>query len=594
MQSLTTHHSGANATVKTRPFGTRTIRIFSRNRHPYPLLLPEPEGPVGLGVPPSRTSMLTSPVRRSGTDRPTDNRFMFPGQFKREQAPRSTDRSVLRKTVLTLAVVLAAVSGLVASPLRIEWSTGSQAAFRGGTISFTARCTSDVGELTNQWYRNGEPLEGQTTGRLVLGNLQAGDEGDYTLRATNLEGSIETEPARLYVVRPLDDLAVGEIVDDTGLSLPYLYDLPENYDPSTTYPMTISLWGSGPLGFDRLRGDIREYAWATVFRSCGIEVTHPTVLVWPARRPGAESWGQRDYPLLLGMIDRLTEEFSIDTNRVQLAGFSDGGRTAWALAGERPDFFASIMTWATTGEPPDARAVNPLPAWLFCAADDFLSGNNRHAVARLLRAGYRPIYTEYLSGGHSVMVIERAMCNPSFIDWWLDQERDLPSAKQPLVSIAQPTSEAIYVTSRMTVSVEGSADALDQEVRQVKWSNLASRADGVALGTTLWSVTDIPLVADQTNQIVVAATTGSWSGTIPGGTTFHDSLVVVCRPIRVTLKRQGPEATLSWSNGEAPFIVQRASALDPAAWTDLLSNVVAPPVLLPLESTQGFYRIVGQ
>jgi predicted esterase len=544
MQSLTTHYLDASATVKTGPFGTRVTRVFSTKQ---------------AGPP------------------------------------------VLRRAVLTLGALLIIVPGLMASPLHIEWSTGSQAAFRGGTISFTARCTSDVGELTNQWYRNGEPLEGQTTGRLVLGNLQAGDEGDYTLRATNLEGSIETEPARLYVVRPIDDLAEGEITDDTGRSLPYLFSLPEGYDPARAYPMSVFLWGSGQLGYKRLKDDLRVYPWATVLRSCGIEATHPTVLVFPARLGLATSWDQRDYPLLLGMVDRLAEQYSIDTNRVQLVGWSDGGGTAWALTGERPGFFASIMTWATTGAPPDPRATDPVPAWLFCAADDFLLGNNRTAVNRLLQAGYHPMYTEYRSGGHTSEVLKQVMCNPAFVDWWLDQKRGVPSSRQPVVSIAQANPDEICVTSRMTLNLDGSASALDQEVREVKWSNLTAGVEGVAQGTILWSAADIPLVPDQTNLIVMTATTTSWSGAMPGeyfGTTpgetrFYDTLTIVCRPIRIILERQGPEATLSWSNGEGPFTVQRATTLDPGAWTDFLSNAVAP-VVLPLESPQGFYRIVGQ
>jgi hypothetical protein len=221
-----------------------------------------------------------------------------------------------------------------------------------------------------------------------------------------------------------------------------------------------------------------------------------------------------------------------------------------------------------------------------------LANNNRKAVTRLLLAGYRPIYTEYPSGGHTIEVLQAAMCNPVFVDWWLDQERNVPSSKQPLVSIAQPSAEEICVTSRMTVSLDGSASALGQEVRQVNWSNLTARANGVALGTTLWSATNVPLVADQTNVIVVAATTGIWSGSAPGETTFHDRLTVICRPIRATLERRGSEATLGWTNGEPPFAVQQATALDPFAWTDFLSNAVAP-VVLPLSATQGFYRIVG-
>jgi pimeloyl-ACP methyl ester carboxylesterase len=273
------------------------------------------------------------------------------------------------EVLATLGLVLVCGFGLFAEPPILGSFPASRAVFQGSTTKFTARCYGDTAGNTYQWYRNGDPLPGATSERLLLTNLQASDDADYTLRVTNPEGSIESERVRLYVVRPIDDLAVGEVTDDNGLSLPYLYNLPAGYDPQRAYPMCIALWGSGLLGFDRLTEDIREFPWATVLRSYGIEARHPTVLVFPARRPGVGTWEQPDYPLLLGMIDQLIEELSIDMNRVQLIGFSDGGRTAWELTGERPDFFASVITWATTGEPPDPQAVNPLPAWLFCAAD---------------------------------------------------------------------------------------------------------------------------------------------------------------------------------------------------------------------------------
>ncbi len=53
------------------------------------------------------------------------------------------------------------------------------------------------------------------------------------------------------------------------------------------------------------------------------------------------------------------------------------------------------------------------------------------------------------------------------------------------------------------------------------------------------------------------------------------------------------EATLDRVNAEGPFTVERATALDPAAWPDFRSNAVAP-LVLPLEGGSGFYWVVGK
>ena len=134
---------------------------------------------------------------------------------------------------------------------------------------------------------------------------------------------------------------------------------------------------------------------------------------------------------------------------------------------------------------------------------------------------------------------------------------------------------------------------MGRDVIRVTWTNFANNAKGVAAGTNLWSVTNIPLVASKTNVITVDGTTTSWAPAFGGNTTFNDTLTVVCYPIRATLISQGTNALLNWTGGGPPYRVQRATDLAVGDWTDFLTNVV-PPVSLPLDDAAGFYRIVGQ
>jgi hypothetical protein len=115
----------------------------------------------------------------------------------------------------------------------------------------------------------------------------------------------------------------------------------------------------------------------------------------------------------------------------------------------------------------------------------------------------------------------------------------------------------------------------------------------VASGNNLWSATNIPLVANKTNLVVVIGTTTSWAPAYGGNTTFNDALTVVCYPIQATLTLQGAEVLLNWTGGGPPYNVQRATDLAVGDWTDVRTNVV-PPVTLPLDRAAGFYRIVGQ
>jgi hypothetical protein len=134
---------------------------------------------------------------------------------------------------------------------------------------------------------------------------------------------------------------------------------------------------------------------------------------------------------------------------------------------------------------------------------------------------------------------------------------------------------------------------LGQLINSVTWTNFANSAKGIALGTNTWGATDIPLVVNNTNLIIVVGTTTSWAPAYGGNTTFNDTLAVIQSPLRVTLSMQGTHAVLNWIGGGSPFRVQRATDLALGDWVDFLSDVVTP-ISLPTEGHAGFYRVVGQ
>ena len=103
----------------------------------------------------------------------------------------------------------------------------------------------------------------------------------------------------------------------------------------------------------------------------------------------------------------------------------------------------------------------------------------------------------------------------------------------------------------------------------------------------------IPLVANKTNVIAVAATTTSWPPAFGGNPTFNDILTVIQSPIRATFACQDTQAILNWTGGGPPYRVRRATDLAVGDWADYLTDAT-PPVPLPLTGQAGFCRIVGQ
>jgi len=178
------------------------------------------------------------------------------------------------------------------------------------------------------------------------------------------------------------------------------------------------------------------------------------------------------------------------------------------------------------------------------------------------------------------------------LEWVLAQRRGLASTTEPLLAINTPTGDAFYTAVADHVDLAGRAAALGQAVTQVAWENLTTRAKGNASGANDWLAEGIPLLRNQTNLIVVTATTTSWSPVLGGATTFNDTLAVLASPIVATLVLQATSVLFNWSGGAPPYHVQGTTNLASGEWVEILRNVTAP-VTLPIESEPHFYRIAA-
>lgn len=73
----------------------------------------------------------------------------------------------------------------------------NQSGYVGGSVSFSAAATG--GTVTYQWRKNGANISGATSATLTLNNLSAGDAGNYTLVASNADGTTSSSVATLTV-----------------------------------------------------------------------------------------------------------------------------------------------------------------------------------------------------------------------------------------------------------------------------------------------------------------------------------------------------------------------------------------------------------
>ncbi len=104
------------------------------------------------------------------------------------------------------------------------------------TVFVSASSASDF-----QWFRNGQPLEGETNFFLFLTDVGIADGGIYTVRASNGCGFVESEPAQLVVAGCGD----GDFDNDVDLTDFGRLQLCRTPEPSLGLPI-----GCDPFDFD--------------------------------------------------------------------------------------------------------------------------------------------------------------------------------------------------------------------------------------------------------------------------------------------------------------------------------------------------------
>jgi len=151
----------------------------------------------------------------------------------------------------------------------------------------------------------------------------------------------------------------------------YLLFLPKGYQAGTAqrWPLMLFLHGAGERGTDIWK--------VAVHGPPKFVATHPDfpfILVSP-QCPEGQIW---DNGTLLVLLDEVTRQYAVDTNRIYLTGLSMGGYGTWDLGLAYPEKFAAIVPISgggnlitlllSTGE--KSAALKTLGIWDFHGAKD--------------------------------------------------------------------------------------------------------------------------------------------------------------------------------------------------------------------------------
>src|SRR6202171_4798316 len=219
---------------------------------------------------------------------------------------------------------------------------------------------------------------------------------------------------------------------------PYRLFVPANYDANQKYPLIFWLHGAAGRGSDNLKqisggNENGTHVWTTPANQAQL----PALVLAP-QCPEDRFWSEPEnneispqLQMALDILAAVQKEFSIDPDRIYLAGQSMGGLGVWALLQAQPDRWAAALVLCAYDNFTNPKALSRVPLWVFQGDVDMVVPVDlvRQMVKDLKKSGAQPRYSEYHNAGHDVWLT--AFAEPDLVPWLAAQKRgaSIPAAK---------------------------------------------------------------------------------------------------------------------------------------------------------------------
>ncbi len=218
-----------------------------------------------------------------------------------------------------------------------------------------------------------------------------------------------------------------QFISEAGDTLNYRIFMPEKTDSTGMHPLVLFLHGAGERGSDN-KAQLTWGVWRFVEDS--VQQEHPSIVVAP-QAPQEQYWGRLDWreslkmpeepakpmQLALQLVEKLKQEFKVDSSRLYITGLSMGGFGTWDVVSRYPDMFAAAAPVCGGGDVTKAHLLADLPIWNFHGTlDDVVPPRlSRDMIEAIRYAGGKPGYSEYPDTGHDSWI--KAYNEPSLVDW---------------------------------------------------------------------------------------------------------------------------------------------------------------------------------
>jgi len=233
------------------------------------------------------------------------------------------------------------------------------------------------------------------------------------------------------------DFRKGLYIGKSNARLPYRLFVPLGYDANRKYPLVLWLHGIDGRGSDNIKQLTKENQLGTHFWISSEVQTRFPVFVLAPQCPSGENWSEPEFNqpskwlvLTREALAKVEKDFSIDPDRVYLAGQSMGGLGVWSLLQNYRGQWAGAIVMSAYDTFSDIPAIAEVPLWVFQGDEDQSVPVTmvRSMMAQLKKAHANLRYTEYHKIDHEVW--KRAFAEPDLLPWISAQKRSAPAGSQ--------------------------------------------------------------------------------------------------------------------------------------------------------------------
>jgi poly(3-hydroxybutyrate) depolymerase len=176
--------------------------------------------------------------------------------------------------------------------------------------------------------------------------------------------------------------------------LKYLLFVPKDYSANRRYPLVVSLRGSGSTYMSATDGFEAAHPWI----QDSVQARVPHFIMVPECNSG--TWGglagaasngvmATASKIVIEAIEDLKKQYSLDSNRFVLTGFSLGGSGTYHILELMPDYWAAGVPTAAGGDTSRMTYIAKTPTWHHQGANDGNAG--RRMTKALEERGHKVV-----------------------------------------------------------------------------------------------------------------------------------------------------------------------------------------------------------